>query len=634
MKLYKRLFPWAFALMTFTVTSFAVSANEGINGNPEINPNPVPAPTLTVDGYNVYFDNGSANWGSVMVHYWGGSSESEWPGAAMTLVSGSVYGYTVPDGTTGLVFNNGSGDQTADMNFISGHLYSQSGDQGEYGGSNPNPDPNPNPNPNPDAVTISGDYNLAYSGDKENVHYWGGTSQSEWPGLRMDTATGSDGKTYKVAKVADGTTGIVFNTPGGAQTGDLSYTASYVMDDNGATQTAVTFGNNPNPNPNPDPNPNPNPDPNPNPNPDPVIPSGDNLITDYYKVNPNGQVGTRKTISFTGHPATGAMSNWTEADLIAQGVARDVCQAFYGHHERPIVDSYALYGAYDDQNLYLGVQMVYTIWDLYGEGKQPGESKPYNMDGHIFWAFDLDPNKSFDGIIEGKTGPIWNEDQQGAKFANGVDAVLMCSTKPGVGTPGLFLPTPSGHASYNASYCKNLPSGFYGYADGLLPSITSIWGQASLDAQASALTGNEGFADLRGEIDDTAHTFYEFRIPLSLLGITADYIANTGIGVMYLDKYGSSPVGGTPYDPAYFDNVTLPYSQDPSSSNEKEDEDVITYAPARIGKMGAVSVNTLNADTENAAPEYFTLDGIRVDNPESGLYIVRRGSRVTKELIK
>ncbi len=370
-----------------------------------------------------------------------------------------------------------------------------------------------------------------------------------------------------------------------------------------------------------------------NPGPEPG-PAGTNLITDYYKVNPNGQVGTFKTVNTTGHPASNAFTNWSAEDLIAQGVARDVCQAFKGVHERPIVDSYALYAAYDNDNLYLGVQFVYTIWDLWGEGKQPGESKPYNMDGHMVIAFDLFPNKSFDGYING-TGPIWNEGAQGAKFDNGVDAVLMCSTKPGVGTPGLFLPTDDGHASYDAAYCKSLPAGFWGYKDGLHPSIDHVWGQDDFSYDPDLLKGNTGFVDLRSEIDDDAHTFYEFKIPLSSLGITADHIKNTGIGVMYLDKYGTSPVGGTPYDPSFFDNVSGSYSQDPSSSKEKEDEDVITYAPARIGKLGTpTGVSLPSVEGADMEPVYYTLQGVRVNNPQGGIFIVVRGNKVSKEYIR
>ena len=664
-------------------------------------------------------------------------------------------------------------------------------------GDNPNPNPDPNPDPNPGTVTITGDYNIAYSGSKANVHYWGGSAPSSWPGVAMTTATGSDGKSYKVAKIDAASTGCIFNTNGDQdKTKDLEYTGAFIMDDNGKTSTAVVFkqGDNPNPGPEPesdhyiyydgtfstpqvwawntagnctaaaawpgdsmtkkdgkwywavpsgktlptqiiihqgddkignddlkyvdkatyhqdgsytennDPVPskpvvsaNPastsftesiqvtlsvepaatiyytvdgsNPttsstkytsaltftatttlkafgvtengtsgdvktftytkSENPNPGPDPQ--PGNSLNTDYYKVNPDGKTGTNKTINMSGHPASGALSNWTENELIAQGVARDVAQAYKGLHERPIVDSYAIYAAYDNDNLYLGVQFVYTVWDLGGEGKQPGESKPYNMDGHMVWAFDLDPNKSFDGYIGGN-GPIWNDQAKGAKFNNGVDAVLMCSTKPGVGTPGLFFPTADGHASYDAAYCKALPKNFYGYTDGLQPSITHIWGQP-FGTEPSALLTNSGFIDLRSEIDDSAHTFYEFKLPLSLLGISAEYIKNTGIGVMYLDKYGTSPVGGTPYDPAYFDNVKDEYSYGDNTSKEKEDEDVITYAPARIGKynggQSAIDIIPDNSDID-AEPVYYNLQGIRVAEPSKGIYIVRRGNKVSK----
>lgn len=570
------------------------------------------------------------------------------------------------------------------------------------GGDQPDPPTPPTP-PTPGTLTITGDYNLAYSGDKENVHYWGGSAPSTWPGVKMTTATGSDGRTYKVAKIDANSTGCIFNTNGNVnQTGDLTYSGSVVMTDNGPSTTAVTFKSGDDPTPtkpvvtaspasgtmftgsitvtlsvNPaasiyytidgaEPsasstkysapfkltstatvkavgiasdgtkgdvasftytlNDGPTP-------PTPPTP-GDNLITDYYKVNPNGQYGSQRTVNVSGHPASSALSNWKPEDLIAQGVARDVCMAFRGVHERPVVDSYALYAAYDNQNLYLGVQFVYTVWNLGGEGKQPGESKPYNMDGHMVIAFDLDPAESFDGYING-TGPIWNEDAKGAKFNNGVDAVLMCSTKPGVGTPGFFVPTPDGHASYDAPYCKGLPKNFYGYADGLLPSINNIWGQAEFGYDPELLKGNTGFVDLKGEIEESAHTFYEFKLPLSLLGVTADYIRTNGIGVMYIDKYGTSPVGGTPYDPSYFDDPFSPYSKEDSTSAEKEDEDIITYKPARIGKASSAVEEIFRESADADTPvEYFNIQGMRVANPAAGVYIKKQGNKVSKVYIR
>lgn len=370
--------------------------------------------------------------------------------------------------------------------------------------------------------------------------------------------------------------------------------------------------------------------------------AGKNLITDYYKVNPNGQVGTKKTIdmAFTNQDATNAMKHWEASDIIAQGVARDVCQAIKGKHERPIIDSYAIYAAYDDNYLYLGLQTVYTVWDEYGEGKQPGESKPHNMDGRMMWAFDIDPSLAFDGYIDGKC-PIWNDDcTPGAKFANGVDAIWIGSSKPGVGTPGFFTPTPEGHASYKAPYCKSDKSVKYGKNDALHPTITKIYGQKNFEYNPSVLEGNTGFVDLKSEAKD-GHTFYEWKFPLSLFGINANYIKDYGIGVMYVDIYGSSPVGGTPYDPSYFDNAKEEYSKDPSSSMEKEDEDEITYAPARIGKLlKPADPDKPETDTpideveaEDGPAEYFTITGVKIAEPVEGQVVIeRRGSKVVKKV--
>lgn len=90
---------------------------------------PVEIPTTE---YDVYFRNDNA-WKTPYIHYWGGT-ESKWPGVAMTLVAGNVWKYTVPAGTTGILFNAGDGDatKTSDFAAVPNHLYSPSGDEGEY----------------------------------------------------------------------------------------------------------------------------------------------------------------------------------------------------------------------------------------------------------------------------------------------------------------------------------------------------------------------------------------------------------------------------------------------------------------------------------------------------------------------
>lgn len=84
---------------------------------------------------NIYFDNTASKWTTPYIYYWGASAPS-WPGVAMTLVSGNIWKYTVPAGTTGVLFNAGNGDATKTPDFVAvaDHVYTTSGDQGAYSG--------------------------------------------------------------------------------------------------------------------------------------------------------------------------------------------------------------------------------------------------------------------------------------------------------------------------------------------------------------------------------------------------------------------------------------------------------------------------------------------------------------------
>ncbi len=543
----------------------------------------------------IYYDNSSSKWEQVNIHYWS-NPQTDWPGVNLTKVEGDVWKYTFTDdvsGLSGFLFCNGSGsDQTADYKKVpvANHLYKGAGGKG--------------------AVTDQGLYDVNPNTPTVTANPASGTKFTDEISVVLSVAPAGT-IYYTLDGTPASTASKVYTSP--IKLTETTTINTLAVNVDATSKASFTYTKR---------------------NPVPVQ-TTNNLITDYYKVNPDGQVGTYKTVNmqFNGQNSTTALSNWGPEDLIAQGVARDVCMAFRGKHERPIIDSYAIYAAYDDNNLYLGLQTVYMVWDQYGEGKQPGESKPYNMDGCLMWAFDLDPEESFDGRINGN-GPIWNDQDKGAKFENGVDAVWVGSTKPGVGVPGFFTPTPDGHASYDAKYCKSIPGSYYGYADGLLPSIKQIWGQSKFEYDPEELKGNDGFVDLYSQISPSAHTFYEWKFPLSTLGVTSQYIRENGIGVMFLDKYGTSPVGGTPYDPSYFDNVKLPYSKDKSTSNEKEDDDVITYSPARVGKLLANNpskVETLPSEVAEDSPVvYYTLEGIKVANPGKGMYIKVQGNKSTK----
>lgn len=602
----------------FTVTSSTISGTVGSTGIAVLysdgtpGPDPDPDPDPEPETVTIYYDNSNTSWANVNIHYWSSPSTS-WPGVAMTKVEGNIWKYTFPrdpSGLQGFLFCDGlkSGDngQTGDVSGApaNGHLYKGAG--GPKG-----------------------------KATDEGVYEAGPVK----PVVKADPASGKRFvETLKVTLTVEPATAIHYTLDG--TTPDASSTTysqpieltetttitTYVANEAGSNVQTFTYTRAEAPQPQP----------------------GNSLNTDYYKVNPDGKVGSNRTVNMTFSKvqndnrmciAPNALSNWTDDDLIAQGVARDIAGAIKGKHEYPVVDSYAIYAAYDKDNLYLGVQYVYTVWDLYGSGILTNDAtKPYQMDGRLMIAFDLDPYNSMTGKLTGGY-TIWDDGDRIATntFDNGTDCIWVGSTKSTVGTPGLFFPDENGATSYSAPYCVSIDAPFYGCQDGLLPSIEHIWGQKDFEYDPMILQTNDNFVDLIGEVPTDLHTFYEWKFPLSKLGITEDYIKNTGIGVMVIDTYGQGATGSTPYDPTCFDNATTPYHGDDSSSAEKNDEDCFTFKHARIGKLstsgGVENVNAAVAESD-APVEYYNLQGVRVDNPQPGIYIRRQGSKVSKVLLK
>lgn len=110
-----------------TVTWSASSATETKTGSAtftKIEKQPEP------EGITVYYDNSVTNWSSVKIHHWS-VNQTTWPGVDMQKVAADVYMYTCPTGTIGVVFNNGNGDQTGDVNNpVHGHIYKGTGNRG------------------------------------------------------------------------------------------------------------------------------------------------------------------------------------------------------------------------------------------------------------------------------------------------------------------------------------------------------------------------------------------------------------------------------------------------------------------------------------------------------------------------
>lgn len=567
--------------------------------------------TSKADDFTIYYDNSATQWESVGIHYWA-NPQTDWPGVEIDHVEGDIWSYTFPSnasGLSGFLFKHAtkSGDeyQTADFSKApaKGHIYKGAGgkkgkvtDEGVYSGT-----------PAKKTATVTANPKT-------------GTRFSD-----QLTVTLSATPAVPVYYTLDGSTpsksSTVYSQP--ITLTSTTTLRTYTVTDEGAEkEQSFKYEKR-----------------------EVIEPINGQLNTEYYKVNPDGKVGSNRSVNtkFTKYPNTNyncradnALNNWTEDDLICQGVARDIASAFKGKHEYPVIDSYAVYAAYDAANLYLGIQYVYAVYDEGGDGISTNDRhRPWMMDGRIMLAFDLDPDKEFEGILtNGNT--IWDADGQYNVMRNGTDCIFLGNTKPMIGTPALFFPNVNGKADYNdPKSCVSLGSEpFYGVADGLLPSIQQIWGQSNFGYDPEELKTNNGFADLINKCPRDRHSFYEFKFPLDKLGVTEQYIKDNGIGVMVIDTYGQGAIGCTPYDPAVFDNANVSYSKDPSSSKEKEDTDIFTYKHARIGgKIDNSAINMPVQEVEESEAEYYTIDGIKVLNPSHGLYIVRKGNKVKKVLL-
>lgn len=560
------------------------------------------------DGVTIYYDNSATAWESVGIHYWG-DPQTDWPGVEIDHVEGDIWAYTFPSdpaAVKGFLFKHATmaGDtyQTADYKSApkEGHLYKGAG--GEKG-----------------KVTDEGVYEGTVAPKTATV------TASPRTGTRFSeqvTVTLTVKPDVPIYYTTDGSvptrSSAVYSQP--LTFSSTTELRTLTVTDEGVekSQTFVYTRRE-------------------------IIETVDGrLNTDYYRINPDGRTGTNRTVNvkFTKHPGTNyqctadnALSNWTDDDLICQGVARDIASAFKGKHEYPVIDSYAVYAAYDADNLYLGIQYVYSVWDAGGDGKSDNDRhRPWMMDGRIMLAFDLDPDKEFEGILNnGNT--IWDADGQYNIMHNGTDCIWLGNTKPTVGIPGLFFPNANGTTSYDAPDCLTFGSEpFYGVANGLLSCIEHIWGQADFGYDPEELRTNDGFVDIIDEVARDKHTFYEWKLPLAKLGVTEQYIREQGIGVMVIDTYGQGATGSTPYDPTVFDNANVSYSKDPSTSAEKEDKDIFTYRHARIGGKAQGAVTDLTAH-DDAPAEYYTVCGMRVAQPAQGLYIVRRGDKVSKVIL-
>jgi alpha-amylase len=305
---------------------------------------------------------------------------------------------------------------------------------------------------------------------------------------------------------------------------------------------------------------------------------GDDLGS-HFATNPNGQVGLEKTINIDGSP-----SDWDLSMKIAQNIANNDPRVFahWSMHEIAM-DDYALYAAYDDDYLYLMWEMI-NLSDIVADEDFPktqGNLWIYNLP--IFIFLSTQKGRGNGGTMVGG-GTIWGS---GISLEEKVDVIIACSTN-GANGPFIYHYDEELDAFPPETEDKGPSSG-----------ITLKWGNGILDSEVFGLKAvgadnrniDMDYDDSSDWIDfysSTEHNkqldmTYEMSIPLSKLGLTKEKIKNEGIGIIKVSTFGTSGMDSLPYDKSMSDNAAKPYSKDPSTSMEKEDEDHITCKLARIG---------------------------------------------------
>lgn len=394
----------------------------------------------------------------------------------------------------------------------------------------------------------------------------------------------------------------------------------------------------------------------------------------YYGTNPEMQLGKYKTISVDGD-----LSDWDSSMIIAQGVANDDPRVYMpsSMHEQPW-DAYALYSAWDDDNLYFLVEIANTTYITSPEDNfaASNEARPWRNSIPMYLALSIDPGKQATGKAVGTnkdgstyTNPfVWGctngvAKDGGTNFTTHVDTLIAFDSNNSNGGASIFkADTQDTDGTYMFNYDTRIPIGVTSfqaqdnkngfkikYANGT--KSTSLFGinaPKGSRVMGDNLDMNSNWVDFFDVGYKSSYGFvYEIAVPLNTLGIDRSYIETQGIGAMQILTYGTSGMDTLPHDPSMLDQANVEYSYDPSTSHEKEDIDNITVPLARIGALlpdtevteAPFEVNfganlnagqsagtpiTLSAESYHAKGDVtytFTVNGTEVQNSASDSYV-------------
>ncbi|MGO5288738.1 Ig-like domain-containing protein [Pseudoscardovia suis] len=335
--------------------------------------------------------------------------------------------------------------------------------------------------------------------------------------------------------------------------------------------------------------------------------AGAMTLASQYQTNPTK--GAKKTITIDGD-----ISDWNSTMKIAQGAANDDPRVYRENSmwENPI-DLYALYGAWDDNNLYL-------MWEYTNvqDAVDPSDDYPlsqgvlYKTQNLAQWiAVNTGDSSSKIGNGAGLQtgGTIWDN---GLTFTEPLNRLIEMSTN-GSNGPFVYGGDSTGLNS-NAMYGPGVnattntqKSGItmkygLGIKESTVMGIDGGWGPNGNPARTvgdvSSDSSNWVDFNTKGHSSSTMDFHYEMAIPLSELGLSAGDIDKNGVSVMVLGTMGLSAMDSLPYDTAMNDNADQPDTKSQAlNSYEKSDKDEMSAKFACVGSCP----NEVTVDPESVA---------------------------------
>ena len=549
---------------TFTVTSSTITGQISKSGIAVIyngtspSPSPQPEPTTNV---SVYLKN-DAKWSEPIYCYAYNEDATKttgtWPGAKMTLDPSTGY-YTIDLSSYGLekaycIFYSTSGRYPGDMetgldNGGTTKLFNNS-------------------------TRSWTDYTPTPVVEKPTITMTASQTFSTTPFSVSISVTNATSAYYTV----NGSTQVSFS---GSTTVSISETSTIKVSATntaGTTENTATYTYNDVPSPTPT--------------------TGD--LASYYKTNPNGY-GQKKTVS--------SYEDFTLSDIIAQGAANDDPRVYRPNsmYEVPI-DLYALYAAYDNNNLYLGWDMT-NVQDVVA----PNDNYPLSQ-GILYQTMNVPFMLLFDtkdgggnGTTDSSGSTIWDT---GITYPSIVNRVVMCSTNAANGpyvyenngslinATEIYNATTSGINFKVSNFGLGIkPSAVYGINGAYGTNNGRVVGDMKSDNESSA-----AWVDFNtlGHNSSTLDFHYYMAIPLSTLGTSASQIESRGLGIMLVATMGKSGMDCLPYDLSMNDNADQADTESQEfNSLEKSDSDNITVSFAYLGKNATTGVRQIDTDTSS-----------------------------------